>query len=197
MTEWTTWGRTSVDPANRRVFVDGRRLAVTAACYTALAALVQLQGGVLGRERLSRLALGRRLSGGNDRSADQIIHNLRRVMPRDADGNHLIEGVRGAGYCLHRGHPAEDCIMADDTPLPTHPMIGPDTFLARIPGPASRFGLEDRPLTPGQQSLLQAIRAKAAELEALFNLVNAGRCRALGLTALEEAVMWAEKEMVS
>lgn len=59
--------------------------------------------------------------------------------------------------------------------------------------PTSRFRPRYRALTDAEKSLHDAIKAKASELEALFDQVNAGRYRALGFTALEESVMWAVK----
>lgn len=54
-----------------------------------------------------------------------------------------------------------------------------------------------RALTPEEKSLHDEIKAKAEELEELFEKVKAGRYRALSLTALEEAVMWNIKELTS
>jgi hypothetical protein len=61
----------------------------------------------------------------------------------------------------------------------------------------SRFRPRYRALTDDEKSLHDAIKAKAVELEALFEQVKPGRYRALGLTALEEAVMWTIKELTS
>ena len=46
-------------------------------------------------------------------------------------------------------------------------------------------------------AMLERVKSKAAELETLFEAVKPGRYRSLGLTALEEAVMWAIKELTS
>lgn len=61
----------------------------------------------------------------------------------------------------------------------------------------SRFRPRYRALTDAEKSLHDAIKAKAAELEALFETVKPGRYRSLGLTALEESVMWTVKELTS
>lgn len=61
----------------------------------------------------------------------------------------------------------------------------------------SRFRPCYRALTSEEKTLHDGIKAKAGELEALFNLVKPGRYRSLGITALEEAVMWAIKELTS
>ena len=61
----------------------------------------------------------------------------------------------------------------------------------------SRFRPRYRALTPHEKELHDAIKAKAEELEKLFEAVKLGRYRALSLTALEEAVMWNIKELTS
>lgn len=61
----------------------------------------------------------------------------------------------------------------------------------------SRFRPRYRALTDAEKSLHDAIKSKAAELEALFEQVKPGRYRSLGLTALEESVMWTVKELTS
>ncbi|MCO6419310.1 hypothetical protein JYK14_24570 [Siccirubricoccus sp. KC 17139] len=57
----------------------------------------------------------------------------------------------------------------------------------------SRF----RPLTEDEKALHDAIKGKAAELEALVEQMKPGRYCSLGLTALEESVMWTIKELTS
>jgi len=61
--------------------------------------------------------------------------------------------------------------------------------------PVSRFRPTYRALTEDEKALHDAIKGKAAELEELFERVQPGRYRSLGITALEEAVMWAVKEL--
>jgi hypothetical protein len=63
--------------------------------------------------------------------------------------------------------------------------------------PVSRFRPRYRALTDDEKVLHDEIKAKAAELEALFERVKPGRYRSLGLTALEEAVMWTVKELTA
>jgi len=63
--------------------------------------------------------------------------------------------------------------------------------------PVSRFRPRYRALTAEEKLLHDAIKDKAAQLEALFDEVKPGRYRSLGLTALEEAVMWTVKELTS
>lgn len=63
--------------------------------------------------------------------------------------------------------------------------------------PVSRFRPRYRALTDDEKALHDAIKIKAAELESLFDQVKPGRYRSLGMTALEEAVMWTVKELTS
>ncbi len=69
------------------------------------------------------------------------------------------------------------------------------TKASRTPGRAtrrSRYRDSGRAtaLTDEEKALHDAIKGKAEELAALFEQVKPGRYRSLGLTALEEAVMW-------
>lgn len=61
----------------------------------------------------------------------------------------------------------------------------------------SRFRPKYRALTDDEKALHDEIKAKASELEALFERIKAGRYRSLGFTALEESVMWTVKELTS
>lgn len=61
----------------------------------------------------------------------------------------------------------------------------------------SRFRPRYRALTEVEKALHDQIKAKAVELETLFETVKPGRYRSLGMTALEEAVMWTIKELTS
>lgn len=63
--------------------------------------------------------------------------------------------------------------------------------------PVSRFRPRYRALTDDEKALHDAIKAKAVELESLFDQVKPGRYRSLGFTALEEAVMWTVKELTA
>lgn len=63
--------------------------------------------------------------------------------------------------------------------------------------PVSRFRPRYRALTDDEKALHDELKSKAAELEALFERVKPGRYRSLGLTALEESVMWTVKELTS
>lgn len=61
----------------------------------------------------------------------------------------------------------------------------------------SRFRPKYRALTPEEIQLHDAIKAKAVELEELFDKIPQGRYLSLGMTNLEESVMWAVKQLTS
>lgn len=61
----------------------------------------------------------------------------------------------------------------------------------------SRFRPRYRKLTPDELALHDEIKNKAAELETLIERVKPGRYRSLAITALEESIMWAVKELTS
>jgi hypothetical protein len=63
--------------------------------------------------------------------------------------------------------------------------------------PVSRFRPRYRALTESEKALHDAIKSKATELEALIEQVKPGRYRSLGITALEESIMWTVKELTS
>ena len=63
--------------------------------------------------------------------------------------------------------------------------------------PTSRFRLQYRALTDDEKALHDEIKNKAAEMEHLITRTGSGRYRALSLTALEEAIMWAVKELTA
>jgi hypothetical protein len=63
--------------------------------------------------------------------------------------------------------------------------------------PVSRFRPRYRALTEDEKALHDALKDKAAELEALFAKVKPGRYNALAVTALEQSVMWIVKELTS
>ena len=65
------------------------------------------------------------------------------------------------------------------------------------PIPVSRFRPRYRALTDEEKALHDALKDKAAELEALFQKVKPGRYNSLAITALEQSVMWIVKELTS
>ena len=63
--------------------------------------------------------------------------------------------------------------------------------------PVSRFRPQYRALTDAEKSLHDEIKAKAVELEQIFNRVKPGRYNALAVTSLEQSIMWIVKELTS
>jgi len=73
----------------------------------------------------------------------------------------------------------------------------PDARQNTGPQTTSRFRPRYRSLTADEIDLHDALKTKAAELEALFERVPPGRYRSLAFTALEESIMWAVKELTA
>ena len=69
--------------------------------------------------------------------------------------------------------------------------------MAAEDAPVSRFRPRYRALSDDEKALHDAIKSEADVLCALFERVPAGRYRALGITALEQSVMWVVKELTS
>jgi len=63
--------------------------------------------------------------------------------------------------------------------------------------PVTRFRSRYRALTQYEKDLHDAIKAKADELDNLFDEIKDGRYKALARTALEESIMWIIKELTS
>lgn len=63
--------------------------------------------------------------------------------------------------------------------------------------PTSRFRPRYRALTDDEKVLHDALKDKAAELEALYAKVKSGRYNALAVTSLEQSVMWIVKELTA
>lgn len=59
----------------------------------------------------------------------------------------------------------------------------------------SRFRPRYRALTEEEKALHDEIKAKAADLETLFEKVGPGRYASLAMTDLEKSVMWIVKEL--
>ena len=93
-------GSTHIDIARRMAHdLNGRRLALTSAEFTALEVLARAAGAPVSRDTLSETAL-RRPWRAEDRSVDQLIFNLRQKLPSGEEGGMLIQSIRGAGYRL-------------------------------------------------------------------------------------------------
>ena len=89
---------------SREVHVRGRAVELTAAEFDLLACLVRAAGRVVEREALIH-AVSRRASSPLDRSLDVHVSRLRRKLGREAP---RILTLRGVGYMLAVGQPAED-----------------------------------------------------------------------------------------
>jgi DNA-binding response OmpR family regulator len=88
-----------VDPAGRRVVLDGREIALTGYEFALLHALARRAGRVLAREQLMELAKGS-ADDAFDRSIDVHVSRLRQKLGDDPKRPRLIKTVRGAGYLL-------------------------------------------------------------------------------------------------
>lgn len=68
---------------------------------------------------------------------------------------------------------------------------------ASISAPTSRFRPIYRALSDAEKALHDEIKAKAVELETVFERVSDGRYKSLAMTSLEESVMWAVKQLTA
>lgn len=89
-------GLTRLNTADRSASYNGSELGLTSTEFNVLRALLSRAGSVVGKEQLSRQALGRSLSA-YDRSVDVHISKIRRKLAAHG-GDKLIVSVRGAGY---------------------------------------------------------------------------------------------------
>jgi two-component system OmpR family response regulator len=92
-------GGLHVDPATRRVQVDGREVTLTGHEFALLEALARRAGRILSREQLIELA-GGSAEDAFDRSVDVHVSRLRQKLGDDPKRPRLIKTVRGAGYLL-------------------------------------------------------------------------------------------------
>jgi DNA-binding response OmpR family regulator len=92
-----TAGALSVDPATRRVTMDGGALTLTTYEFDLLRAFVERAGRVLPREQLAELMGG---GGALDRSIDVHVSHLRQKLGDDPRSPRLLKTVRGVGYML-------------------------------------------------------------------------------------------------
>jgi two-component system response regulator CpxR len=90
-------GDLRLDLGAREVRCGDREVELTGAEFMILGVLMRDAGTVVGRDELSREALGRR-SGAFDRSLDVHLSNLRRKLGRSPEGGERIKTVRGVGY---------------------------------------------------------------------------------------------------
>jgi two-component system response regulator CpxR len=90
-------GDVHLDLGAREVRCGGHPVELTGAEFMILEVLIREAGTVVGRDELSRQALGRR-SSAFDRSLDVHLSNLRRKLGRSPEGGERIKTVRGVGY---------------------------------------------------------------------------------------------------
>lgn len=76
---------------------DGEVLPLTSTEFSVIEVLLRRAGQVVGKDELSREALGRKL-GRYDRALDMHISNLRHKLGPRLDGGERILTVRGSGY---------------------------------------------------------------------------------------------------
>jgi DNA-binding response OmpR family regulator len=98
-TEVVKVGGLLVDPAARRVVLDGKEIVLTGYEFALLFALARRAGRVLAREQLMELAKGS-ADDAFDRSVDVHVSRLRQKLGDDPKRPRLIKTVRGAGYVL-------------------------------------------------------------------------------------------------
>lgn len=73
----------------------------------------------------------------------------------------------------------------------------PDARQADTAVQTSRFRPRYRQLSPEEVQLHDTIKAKAQELETLFEKVADGRYKSLAMTDLEKSVMWIIKQLTA
>ncbi len=86
-----------LDPKTRSVKKAGCRANVTAAEFSLLRELLREAGRVVGRERLTEMVLGRKMTL-FDRSIDVHVSSLRRKLGAEVEGGERIKAIRGIGY---------------------------------------------------------------------------------------------------
>jgi DNA-binding response OmpR family regulator len=90
-------GQLSLWPGRRQAEWCGERLALTSAEFNLLLVLARHAGDVVGKQELSRQALGRPLER-FDRSIDVHVSSIRQKLTPRTDGDSWIQTVRGMGY---------------------------------------------------------------------------------------------------
>ena len=87
----------------RRVFVGAQEVTLTSAEFDVLHWLVRNAGNVVGRDPLSRIALGRPATV-FDRSIDTHVSRLRRKLGPNIDGSPRLSTIRNTGYMYVAAH---------------------------------------------------------------------------------------------
>ena len=92
-------GAISLDTTTRTASVHGTALALTGTEFELLRCLLQTPSEVVSKQRMSEIALGRRLLP-YDRSIDTHISNLRKKLEQAGSVDETILNQRGIGYLL-------------------------------------------------------------------------------------------------
>jgi len=90
-------GGLALDPATRRVTLDGAEVELTSAEFDLLRALMEGSGRVLSREALLEQLRGLDADV-YDRSIDMLVSRLRRKLGDDSRAPRFVRTVRNAGY---------------------------------------------------------------------------------------------------
>jgi two-component system alkaline phosphatase synthesis response regulator PhoP len=93
-------GDLEIDEDSREVLRGGRRVVLSPTEYSLLALLAREAGKAMRREDIAR-ELDLVGAGGDARSLDVHVRNLRRKLGTRADGADYVETIRGFGYRLH------------------------------------------------------------------------------------------------
>lgn len=96
-------GDIRIESGSQSVYRGGDLVALTAAEYLVLEALILSAGQVVDKDVIARHALGRRIMP-FDRSVDVHVSNLRKKLGPIADGRQRIKTVRGRGYLYVVSH---------------------------------------------------------------------------------------------
>lgn len=108
-----------IDRARREVRgPDGQSLPLTSAEFNLLLYIVGRQGDVIDRDELYRAVIGREKGGPLDRTLDNLISRVRKVIASCSDYSDAFKSVRGRGY-FYAGPPF--VIVGD---LPRQPTSG-------------------------------------------------------------------------
>jgi len=94
----------TIDPARRRVYVDGEEVALTPLEFEILFALARDPGVVYAREQLMEKVWGYRDFAGG-RVVDSHVARIRRKLGEDGNEPRFIRTVHGVGYAFRDGEP--------------------------------------------------------------------------------------------
>lgn len=105
-----TVGPLQLDANGHRVLLRGCEVHLTPMEFNLLRVLAKAPGRIFPRENLLALATGQEVAG-RARTVDVHVRSLRLKLEENPACPHLLESIRGAGYCLGRRfteHPEEE-----------------------------------------------------------------------------------------